>query len=52
METITARTLRVLRTHLEPLRAQIVSAKARLEALNEQVEALVTEAKLPKGWAG
>ncbi len=38
-----------LRTHLEPLRAQIVSAKARLAALNEQVEALVTEAKLPKG---
>jgi transposase len=38
-----------LRTHLEPLRAQIVSAKARLEQLNEQVEALVTEEKLPKG---
>ena len=41
-----------LRTHLEPLRAQIVSAKARLEQLNEQIEALVTEEKLPKGWAG
>ena len=38
-----------LRTHLEPLRAQIVSAKARLEQLNEQIEALVTEEKLPKG---
>ena len=38
-----------LRAHLEPLRAQIVSAKARLEELNAQVEALVTEEKLPKG---
>jgi transposase len=38
-----------LRIHLEPLRQQIVSAKARLEQLNEQVEALVPEEKLPKG---
>jgi len=38
-----------LRTHLEPLRAQITSAKAQLEGLNQQIEALVTEAKLPKG---
>jgi transposase len=38
-----------LRIHLEPLRAQIVSAKARLEQLNELIEALVTEEKLPKG---
>ena len=34
-----------LRTHLEPLRAQIASAKAQLEGLNQQIEALVTEAK-------
>jgi len=38
-----------LRAHLEPLRQQIVSAKAQLEHLNQQVEACVTEAKLPKG---
>jgi transposase len=38
-----------LRAHLEPLRQQIVSAKAQLEHLNQQVEAWVTEAKLPKG---
>lgn len=38
-----------LRTHLEPLRAQIVSAKAHLEQLSQQIEALVTEEQLPKG---
>ncbi len=38
-----------LRTHLEPLRQQIASAKAQLEQLHQQIEALVTEAKLPKG---
>lgn len=38
-----------LRTHLEPLRAQIVSAKVQLERLGTQIKALVTEAQLPKG---
>ena len=38
-----------LRTHLEPLRQQIAAAKAQLEQLHQQIEALVTEAKLPKG---
>jgi transposase len=38
-----------LRTHLEPLRTQIVSAKAQLERLNQQIEALITEERLPKG---
>ncbi len=38
-----------LRQHLEPLRQQIVSAKARLEHLHQQIEAWVTEARLPKG---
>jgi transposase len=38
-----------LRTHLEPVRQQIVSAKAHLERLNEQIEALVSETQLPKG---
>ena len=35
--------------HLEPLRAQIVSAKAQLEQLNLQIEALVSQERLPKG---
>jgi transposase len=38
-----------LRTHLEPVRAQIVAAKAQLEGLGQQIEALVTEDRLPKG---
>jgi transposase len=38
-----------LRTHLDPVRAQIVAAKAQLERLNLQIEALVTEETLPKG---
>jgi len=38
-----------LRTHLEAVRSQIVSAKAHLERLGQQIEALVTEEKLPKG---
>ena len=38
-----------LRTHLEPVRAQIVSAKVQLERLGQQIEALVTEERLPKG---
>lgn len=38
-----------LRTHLEPLRLQIVSAKTQLEHLQAQIEALVTEDQLPKG---
>jgi transposase len=38
-----------LRTHVEPLRQQIVSAKAQLEGLGEQIESLVTEDQLPKG---
>jgi len=38
-----------LRAHLEPLRQQIVSAKAQLERLSQQIEALVTEERLPKG---
>jgi transposase len=38
-----------LRIHLEPVRAQIIAAKARLEALNEQLEAFVAEDKIPKG---
>ena len=38
-----------LRTHLEPVRAQIASAKAQLEHLGQQIEALVAEEKLPKG---
>jgi len=37
-----------LHEHLEPVRGQIVSAKAQLAHLNEQIKALVTE-KLPKG---
>lgn len=38
-----------LRKHLEPVRAQIVSAKAQLEKLNQQIKALVMEDRLPKG---
>ncbi|MGP8199146.1 MAG: IS110 family transposase [Limisphaerales bacterium] len=38
-----------LRAHLEPLRAQIVSAKAQLDRLNEQIEAWVGQERLPKG---
>lgn len=38
-----------LRTHLEPVRAQIVSARTQLERLGQQIEALVTEERLPKG---
>jgi transposase len=38
-----------LRTHLEPVRAQIVSAKTQLERLGRQIESLVTEERLPKG---
>lgn len=38
-----------LRKHLEPVRAQIVSAKRQLERLNQQIEALVSEERLPKG---
>ena len=38
-----------LRAHLEPVRAQIVSAKIQLERLGQQIESLVTEEKLPKG---
>ena len=38
-----------LRAHLEPVRAQIVSAKTQLERLGQQIESLVTEATLPKG---
>jgi transposase len=38
-----------LRVHLEPVRAQIVSAKAELGRLSEQIEALVGEEQLPKG---
>jgi len=38
-----------LRTHLEPLRAQIASAKTQLERLGRQIESLVTEERLPKG---
>jgi transposase len=38
-----------LRAHLEPVRAQIVAAKAHLEKLGQQIEALVTEETLPKG---
>jgi transposase len=38
-----------LRTHLEPLRAQIASAKAQLEHLGQQIEALLAQEKLPKG---
>ena len=38
-----------LRSHLEPVRAQIVSAKAQLTRLNQQIEALVTQDRLPKG---
>ena len=38
-----------LRAHLEPLRQQIVSAKAQLEQLDQQIEALVSEERLPKG---
>ena len=38
-----------LRTQLEPLRAQIVTAKAQVARLQEQIEALVTDAALPKG---
>lgn len=38
-----------LRVHLEPVRAQIASAKAQLEHLSRQIEALLTEEKLPKG---
>lgn len=38
-----------LRTHLEPLREQIISAKAQLERLSDQIEALVSQDQLPKG---
>jgi transposase len=38
-----------LRTHLEPLRQQIVAAKVQLERLGQQIEALVSEERLPKG---
>ena len=38
-----------LRTHLEPVRAQIASAKAQLDCLQQQIESLVTEEQLPKG---
>ena len=38
-----------LRAHLEPLRQQIISAKAQLERLGQQIEVLVTEERLPKG---
>lgn len=38
-----------LRPHLEPLRAQIASAKVQLARLSDQIESLVTEAPLPKG---
>ena len=38
-----------LRTHLEPLRAQIVAAKDQLERLQAQIEDLVAAEKLPKG---
>jgi transposase len=38
-----------LRTHLEPLRAQIVAAKAQLTRLKLQIEALMTDESLPKG---
>jgi hypothetical protein len=38
-----------LRTPLEPLRAQMGSAKAHLERLGQQIEARVTEERLPKG---
>jgi transposase len=38
-----------LRTHLEPLRQQIVAGKAQLEGLGQQIEALLTEERLPKG---
>jgi transposase len=38
-----------LRLHLEPLRAQIASAKTHLARLTEQIEALVTQERLPKG---
>ena len=38
-----------LLAHLEPLRNQIVAAKAQLDRLSDQIEALVSEAELPKG---
>lgn len=38
-----------LRTHLEPLRTQIISAKVQLARLSGQIENLVTEEQLPKG---
>lgn len=38
-----------LRTHLEPVRAQIASAKTQLERLGQHIESLVTEETLPKG---
>ena len=37
------------RLHLEPVRAQIVSAKAHLEKLGQQIEARVAAEPLPKG---
>jgi len=38
-----------LRVHLEPLRQQIAAAKVQLDRLNQQIEALVVEQRLPKG---
>lgn len=38
-----------LRLHLEPLRAQIASAKTPLARLSEQIETLVAQESLPKG---
>ena len=38
-----------LRTHLEPVRAQILSAKVQLQKLGQQIEALVSQETLPKG---
>jgi transposase len=38
-----------LRLHLEPLRAQIASAKTHLARLTEQIQALVAQESLPKG---
>lgn len=38
-----------LRTHLEPLRVQIASAKAQLQKLSQEIETQLTEENLPKG---
>lgn len=38
-----------LRSHLEPVRQQIVSAKVQLARLSQQIEALVAGENLPKG---